>query len=47
MIEAVRAPGHVTAILKAENRQKMDKIEPVYLRSADIDKKILVRSQTD
>ena len=28
---SVRAPGHVTKILKAKNRQKVDDFEPIYL----------------
>ena len=36
------APGHVIKILHAENGQKVDKFEPIYLGNYDIDEKCLV-----
>ena len=33
------APGHVTEMLQAENGQKMDDFEPIYLSKTDFDGK--------
>ena len=35
-------PGHVTKILQAQNWQKVDGFEPIYLEITDIDKKRFV-----
>ena len=41
-VSTFRAPGHVTGILQAKNRQKIDKFEPIYLGNCDIDEKRFV-----